>query len=175
MLFTQLNELAQAKTNITSLRLALDAFQHLPPQEEFLDFLASRLPEDNSPIPSFSRLIQLIYERFGLIEANESAEMPVENKVNVTTLHSAKGMEAEYVCCMWMNGRFMPMADRDIEEERRVLYVALTRAKRDVMLTFFEEFDHTTGRRLYGEALSPFLKEIWRHLDIIRIRSKDIL
>ncbi|MGD2065023.1 MAG: 3'-5' exonuclease, partial [Dehalococcoidia bacterium] len=100
------------------------------------------------------------------------SDVSEDDKVLVTTLHSAKGLEAEYVFVTWMNSKYLPMPNRDLGEERRVLYVALTRARQDVILTFYEVFrEH---RRLREEAISPFLQEIRAHIDIQRVSKNDV-
>jgi ATP-dependent exoDNAse (exonuclease V) beta subunit len=68
----------------------------------------------------------------------------------------------------------MPMPNRDVREERRVLYVALTRARQDVILTFYEEWHPSKGGRLGIEVMSPFLQEIRDYLDIRRVSKKDV-
>lgn len=83
-------------------------------------------------------------------------------------MYSAKGLEAEFVFVMWLNDTFMPARYHDLKEELRVLYVALTRAKQNVILTFHERFE---GTLLKIEAMSPFLRKIKSHLDIQRIKK----
>ena len=85
------------------------------------------------------------------------------NRVTLMTVHSAKGLEYEYVYIVGMEEGLFPSSRSveslsDLEEERRLMYVALTRAKRAVMLSFAEM------RRVWGktENSSPsrFLREI---------------
>ena len=85
------------------------------------------------------------------------------NKVTLMTVHSAKGLEYDYVYIVGMEENLFPSSRSieslaDLEEERRLMYVAITRAKKGVMLTFAEM------RRVWGktENTSPsrFLKEI---------------
>lgn len=85
------------------------------------------------------------------------------NKVTLMTVHSAKGLEYDYVYIVGMEENLFPLSRSiesltDLEEERRLMYVAITRAKKSVMLTFAEM------RRVWGktENTSPsrFLKEI---------------
>ena len=116
-------------------------------------------------------LIEAIYENYGLLDSENG--QGVENAVFVTTLYSAKGLEAEYVFCPWLNRTFLPMQGHDEEEERRVLYVALTRAKQDVVLSFHETFDSRRHCRITQEAMSPFLIEIKDHLEIRRVKASD--
>ena len=85
------------------------------------------------------------------------------DKVTLMTVHSAKGLEYDYVYIVGMEEGLFPSSRSvesitDLEEERRLMYVAITRAKRGLMLTFSEM------RRVWGktENTSPsrFLKEI---------------
>jgi len=163
----------QSASDIEALKSSFVSLQDLLGQQgDLFEQLLSLLDKDPGSIPSFGELVQLIYEKFGVIEPE--TEIPDENKVLVTTLHSAKGLEADYVFCPWMMERFMPMPGKDLSEEKRVLYVALTRAKRDVIFTFHELYDASNRRRVYEGAMSPFLHEIRKHLRINRIRSADL-
>ena len=119
-------------------------------------------------------IIRSIYEKFGLLETESESDIPEDDEVLVTTMHSAKGLESEYVFVTWMTYKYMPMPQWDVCEERRVLYVALTRAKQDVILTFHEIFDSDERRRWREEAMSPFLQEIRAHLDIQRVSKNDV-
>jgi DNA helicase-2/ATP-dependent DNA helicase PcrA len=63
-------------------------------------------------------------------------EVP-ENAVVLSTIHSAKGLEWEAVFVVGMEEGVLPHANNDdLEEERRVAYVAATRAKRVLGLTY---------------------------------------
>ena len=79
------------------------------------------------------------------------------------TIHSAKGLEFPVVFVAGMEEGIFPHASYDgdeasVEEERRLAYVAITRARRRLYLT------HATTRRTYGSmqanAPSRFLREI---------------
>jgi len=71
--------------------------------------------------------------------------------VTVSTIHSAKGLEWNTVMLIWANEGRIPSArsaesEASIEEERRLLYVACTRAKERLMLTYpaiMLEWDHS--------------------------------
>ena len=91
------------------------------------------------------------------------------NKVALMTVHSAKGLEFPYVFVAGMEENLFPsqsmiLSLKDIEEERRLFYVAVTRAKRAVALSF-------AGTRMRhgrheSNAPSRFIKEIdARYLD----------
>lgn len=90
-------------------------------------------------------------------------EEDTNNKVALMTVHSAKGLEFPYVFVAGMEENIFPSggmlaSPADIEEERRLFYVAITRAKRTVALSFTE----TRMRNGKHESNSPsrFLKEI---------------
>ncbi|WP_068173773.1 ATP-dependent helicase, partial [Neokomagataea thailandica] len=74
--------------------------------------------------------------------------------VRLSTIHAAKGLEFEHVYLMgWEDGAFPSTTNTDQGEERRLAYVALTRAKRRAVITW-------VGYR-YGQetAPSPFLSD----------------
>ncbi|OYT73129.1 MAG: ATP-dependent DNA helicase PcrA [Chloracidobacterium sp. CP2_5A] len=88
----------------------------------------------------------------------------VENaRVTLMTIHSAKGLEFPLVFVAGLEEGLLPHArvaqdEDDLEEERRLFYVAVTRAKRQLYLTQAER------RRVYGNEVatdpSRFLDEI---------------
>ncbi|HEX6648951.1 MAG TPA: 3'-5' exonuclease, partial [Pyrinomonadaceae bacterium] len=83
--------------------------------------------------------------------------------VTLMTVHSAKGLEFPVVFIVGLEDGLFPHSrsatDRaELEEERRLAYVAMTRAERFLYVT------HAMKRRVYGEELasepSPFLNEM---------------
>jgi DNA helicase-2/ATP-dependent DNA helicase PcrA len=97
------------------------------------------------------------------------------DRVTLMTLHAAKGLEFPVVFMTGMEEGLFPHArvdDEDIEEERRLCYVGMTRAMKRLILT------HAERRRIYGDfqsnAPSRFVEEIPRELlDRIASRSRD--
>ena len=86
-----------------------------------------------------------------------------ENTVTLMTLHSAKGLEFPVVFMVGMEDGIFPgsrslMEDGEIEEERRLCYVGITRAKEELYLT------HASMRTLYGRTnvnpMSRFIDQI---------------
>jgi len=60
----------------------------------------------------------------------------VEDKVNLMTIHASKGLEFDCVFLMGaVNGMFPSKNTENLEEERRLFYVAITRAKNSMILT----------------------------------------
>jgi DNA helicase-2/ATP-dependent DNA helicase PcrA len=63
-----------------------------------------------------------------------------DERLVLSTIHSAKGLEWQCVFVIWIVGGRFPsvysfVTDEDLEEERRLFYVAVTRAKRHLLLT----------------------------------------
>ena len=86
-----------------------------------------------------------------------------ENCVVLSTIHQAKGLEFDTVFMIGMEHGIFPSFQsfsnpRDLEEERRICYVALTRCKRNLFLT------NCYTRLIYGENTgyveSSFIKEM---------------
>ncbi|MCQ2173595.1 MAG: UvrD-helicase domain-containing protein [Bacteroidales bacterium] len=76
-----------------------------------------------------------------LSNADLNEEEDDSNKVSLMTVHSAKGLEFPYVFIAGLEENLFPNTGmlssiRDIEEERRLFYVAVTRAKTAVWLSF---------------------------------------
>lgn len=96
-----------------------------------------------------------------------------EDAVHLMTFHSAKGLEFPAVYLVGLEDHILPhersMQDTGLEEERRLFYVALTRAKRHLTLSM------STVRERYGKAQasqpSRFLFDIPQ--DIMRITRFD--
>jgi DNA helicase-2/ATP-dependent DNA helicase PcrA len=79
-----------------------------------------------------------------------------EGRVNLMTIHTAKGLEYPYVFLCGFSDGILPSAmsikerrKRAIEEERRLTYVAITRAEKSFYLTEAEGFNFRTGEQRY--------------------------
>lgn len=104
-----------------------------------------------------------------------------DDRVTLMTIHSAKGLEYENVFVVGMEDGIFPSsrsfdAADDLEEERRLAYVAITRAKKKLYLS------NASQRMLYGQTqrnlTSRFIKEIDRELiekhdNTISIRNSE--
>jgi DNA helicase-2/ATP-dependent DNA helicase PcrA len=98
----------------------------------------------------------------------------IDDAITLMTIHSAKGLEFKVVFILGMEEGLLPHSnslneDGGIEEERRLMYVAITRAKERLYLSNAER------RMLYGETImyppSRFIKEI--SPDLIETEVKE--
>lgn len=94
-----------------------------------------------------------------------------ENQVNLMTFHGAKGLEFEVCFLVGLENHLLPheksLGSRGIEEERRLLYVAMTRAKKHLFLTMARK-RMRMGKETNSDP-SRFLFEIPKEL--LRISS----
>ena len=102
-------------------------------------------------------------ENVSLLANADTDEGDDSNRVSLMTVHSAKGLEFSHVLITGLEDNLFPSMNMvgsaaDLEEERRLFYVALTRAKKDIVLT------HASSRMRNGKTennpLSRFVKEI---------------
>ena len=107
--------------------------------------------------------IEEFLQQIALLTSEDTDKNEGEDKVNVMTIHSAKGLEFNTVFLVGAEMRIFPSElaktdQREMEEERRLFYVALTRAKKQVYISFSER------RKFWGrvdhQTPSPFIDEI---------------
>ena len=108
-----------------------------------------------------------------------SEENKNENKVRLMTIHQSKGLEFKYVFVVGLEEGFYPiyvsnfdLYDEEIEEERRILYVAITRAKTNCYLSYanFRQIGDTESKRM----ISRFVNEI-NNPDYIQVCQPPLL
>ena len=109
-------------------------------------------------------------DRLSLLSEADEAEGAKEARVWLMTMHAAKGLEFPVVIVAGMEEGLFPHSrsvedEEDVEEERRLCYVCLTRARERLMLT------GAARRRIFGDYQptepSRFLDEIPPELDAI--------
>jgi ATP-dependent DNA helicase UvrD/PcrA len=87
---------------------------------------------------------------------------PSADAIKLMTIHAAKGLEFPVIFVTGLERRMFPLqrddSETDIDEERRLFYVAVTRAREELVLTYAKQ------RRVWGKmeyrSVSPFLREI---------------
>lgn len=130
--------------------------------EEFLsgmqDFVESRREEDMEDHVSLSDFLQEVSLLTDL-ESDADVDTP---KVSLMTIHSAKGLEFPTVFVVGLEENIFPSpmcvnSMRELEEERRLLYVAVTRAEKHCILTCAQN-RFRYGRMEY-DTPSRFLKD----------------
>ena len=95
-------------------------------------------------------------------ESASEEEEDDSDKVQLLTLHASKGLEFPHVFIMGLEEEILPhrssIEEGNVEEERRLMYVGITRARETLTLTFAAQ------RKQYGEKLetipSRFLDEL---------------
>ena len=101
--------------------------------------------------------------------SSDTDDMDDGNYVTLATVHSVKGLEFKCVFICGLEENILPVSravdnDDDMEEERRLMYVAITRAKERLYLT------RSKSRYLYGKReptmRSRFLKELSAELEL---------
>ena len=152
--------------NLEELVNAAKAFEvdDLPQEEEFLQ---GDFNNDAEEAPGDKELTEMdILTAFldkAALDAGDNQAADFEDAVQMMTLHSAKGLEFPLVFITGMEEGLFPhkMSMDDLaglEEERRLCYVGITRARQKLYLT------HAESRRLHGEEQltrpSRFLREI---------------
>lgn len=124
----------------------------------FTDELTTNNEQPTTTLNIFMQDIALMTDADKKNETEED-----KNKVVLMTIHSAKGLEFPYVYIVGLEENLFPsqmsLTDRaDLEEERRLFYVALTRAEKRVTLTYSTS-RYRWGNLIYSEP-SRFIEEL---------------
>jgi DNA helicase II / ATP-dependent DNA helicase PcrA len=126
--------------------------------EELVNAAREVMRAEDSELPPLAEFLA-----FAVLESGAGQAEAYQDSVQLMTLHSAKGLEfALLFLCGMEDGLFPHQRSLNdaagLEEERRLCYVGITRAKRELYLT------HAEQRRLHGEQRfsipSRFLREI---------------
>jgi len=127
----------------------------------------ARAMEEYETLGDFLEHVSLVMEN----DANDD-----EEKVTIMTMHAAKGLEFDYVFLPgWEEGVFPSQRSLDegglasLEEERRLAYVAITRAKRRCTIM------HAANRRIYGQWTSSIPSRFIEELPDEHIESETTM
>ena len=126
---------------------------------DWLAVLAKKAAEKNEEEMSLADLVARM-TLMDILERNE--EEARDDCISLMTLHAAKGLEFPHVFIVGMEENLLPhfasLQDGDVEEERRLAYVGITRAQKTLTFTM------AAKRRKHGEVVecepSRFLDEL---------------
>ncbi|PAF50256.1 hypothetical protein BKH43_04955 [Helicobacter sp. 13S00401-1] len=101
--------------------------------------------------------------------SSSSDESAYSEEVSVLNIHSSKGLEFKHVFLLGLNEGFLPVSEDNIEEERRLAYVAFTRAKEGLYLSSAKNRLHHGTRK--QTPTSRFIKEC-KVRDLLGLKSE---
>lgn len=120
--------------------------------------------EDRKAQNEDPRITDFIHEVSLLTDQDEDSD-DTTSRITMMTVHSAKGLEFPVVFIVGMEENLFPspfcQTESDMEEERRLLYVAITRAEQECYLTYASQ-RWKNGQVNFSNP-SRFLKDIDRH------------
>ena len=128
---------------------------------EYLSFYDPDIPEDNARLENIKELKSVAMTFPNLVDFLEQVALveseyfegektgKSQNGVRLMTLHQAKGLEFEHVCITGLEEGLLPHSRSiddlyQLEEERRLFYVGITRAKKHLVIT------HAKQRFIFG-------------------------
>jgi len=133
-----------------------EAFERINNIEEFISAVAQF--SDANPKATLEDFL----EQVALVSDTDDID-DKKNYVTLMTVHSAKGLEFKVVFITGMEENLFPVSlslgsEEDLEEERRLFYVAVTRAKEKLYISFSNQ-RYRFGKNSY-QIKSKFIKEI---------------
>jgi len=153
--------LAMLKDTEASNEKQFESERRIENLEEFKTLLLDKIKGYDKEVSNYEKLIDIL-EDLSLREETE-ALLEQSDYVSLMTIHSAKGLEFKVVFVTCLEQTLFPSSQSlferaDVEEERRLFYVALTRAKEYAFLT------NSRSRYMYGRYMenldSQFLNEL---------------
>ena len=126
-------------------------------ESELLD-MANELQESAKPFKTYEEWFDYIEKYKEEMEQMRRKQREVQDSVQLTTMHSSKGLEYKQVFILDAAEGIIPykkaVLDADLEEERRMFYVAMTRAKEELTICF--------AKKQFSHELEPsrFLQEL---------------
>jgi DNA helicase-2/ATP-dependent DNA helicase PcrA len=121
------------------------------PASQGLDLNAAELPPDVFAETGETLSPLVAFLTHAALEAGDNMAQAGQDAIQLMTVHSSKGLEFDAVFITGMEEGLFPhensMNDRDgLEEERRLMYVAITRARKRLYLS------HSQSRMLHGQT-----------------------
>ena len=163
---------------------AVDRFRnetsHLSPSELIAKWAEEFATSDDIDLERLGLLAQAvdsIAELLDIITLGQDGDFVRRGKiarpeaVTLLTLHASKGLEFPVVFICGVEEGLIPHADAEIEEEKRLFFVGITRGQDEVILT------HARSRRRFGERIAPeisrFVADIPEDIiDTVDLRTK---
>ncbi len=125
---------------------------------EDLDEIRAQISQSKNGLQGFLEEVALMTN----LDANARGSLP-DDHVTLTTVHQAKGMEWPVVVLPWLSDTVFPSAraleEENIDEERRLFYVAVTRAK-DRLYMCVPKAKKTADGGMFPVEPSVFVREI---------------
>ncbi|MBQ6069954.1 MAG: UvrD-helicase domain-containing protein [Bacteroidales bacterium] len=127
--------------------------------DQFVESNEDAATADDGTLRTLDRFLQQVL----LLTSEDKDDDKEADKVSMMTIHAAKGLEFPYVYVVGMEENLFPSimsisSRQELEEERRLFYVAITRAERQVILSY------ALTRYQYGNSscqeMSRFVEEI---------------
>jgi ATP-dependent DNA helicase Rep len=121
--------------------------------QDFIDWMKRKAEQDGKSLLAMVQTIALI----SMLEGRE--EEP--DAVTLSTLHASKGLEFPHVFIVGVEEDILPFRDSDekgIEEERRLMYVGVTRAQRSLQISYCNR--RKRGKDWFACEPSRFIEEM---------------
>ncbi len=124
--------------------------------QDLVQWLARRAEEDKKNLIELTQMIALI----NLLDKQQGGEAP--DAVQLSTLHAAKGLEFKHVFLIGVEEGILPHRESldpvKLEEERRLMYVGVTRAQHSLHISYAER--RKQGREFFPCEPSRFIGEM---------------
>ncbi len=160
---------------IENIEELLNGIQEYCEREETITPDADSIDDAELPVQSGFKTLDMFLQQVLLLTSEDKDDEKDADKVSLMTIHAAKGLEFPYVYVVGMEENLFPSmlsisSRQDLEEERRLFYVAVTRAEVQLTLSYASmRFQY--GNMSYQE-LSRFVDEIDdRYLIVSRQKS----
>ena len=140
------------------------------------DDKAVPIPEEMAVEEGNEKSLAVFLQDIALLTDADSNDKDDFNKVSLMTVHASKGLEFPYVFIVGMEENLFPSqmalnSRSDLEEERRLFYVALTRAEKEVQISYAAS-RYRWGNLIYCEP-SRFIEEIDpKYLDYDKVEEE---
>jgi len=158
--------------NTHLLKTPLEILEKILENTNYIKFLETKTKDFEDRVENVKELktvasrfenLQEFLENVALVESESNSKSHNQNAITLMTLHAAKGLEFNNVFMIGMEEGLFPhsrsLTDAsELEEERRLCYVGITRAKERLMLLYAKK--RTYFGSVQANESSRFLKEI---------------